>query len=64
MNLDIFKGIGDVKLILLLHFTFALKCLATAGFCYRWRSDRPKSNGSEGLMYTRVIKFFYFEPHI
>ena len=31
MNLDILKRIGVVKLILLLHFTFAPKCLATVG---------------------------------
>ena len=48
MKLDIFKGIGVVRLILLLHFTFAAKCLATVGFCYRWRSERPKSNGRKG----------------
>ena len=57
MNQDIFKGIGVVKLTLLvLHFTFAPKCLATVTFRYRHRSDRPECNGSEVLVYTVMTK--------
>ena len=54
MNLDIFNGIGVVKLILLLHFTFGPKCLTTVGFRYRWWSDHRKSNGSKGSMDSNV----------
>ena len=57
MNLDIFKGIGVVKLILLLHFTFAPKCLATVTFRFRYRSDGPKSNGSEVLVYSKIVEW-------
>ena len=41
----------------LLHNTFAQKYLATAEPCYRRRSDRPFSGGSEVLVYSVSIVF-------